>query len=51
MEQGEDGGAQERGLGGAAVESRLHRARGHLRARVNRCFRGKLTRKPGSTNA
>ena len=51
MEQSNEEVAKELGLTVAAVKSRLHRARVHLRDRVNRYFREKLTRKPGSTNA
>ena len=51
MEQSNEEVAKELGLSVAAVKSRLHRARVHLRDRVNRYFREKLTRKPGSTNA
>ncbi|HTR96447.1 MAG TPA: sigma-70 family RNA polymerase sigma factor [Candidatus Acidoferrales bacterium] len=46
MEQSNDEVAKELGLTVAAVKSRLHRARVHLRDRVNRYFREKLSRKP-----
>lgn len=46
MEQSNEQVARELGLTVAAVKSRLHRARVHLRDRVNRYFREKLTRKP-----
>ncbi|MFN8589237.1 MAG: sigma-70 family RNA polymerase sigma factor [Candidatus Eisenbacteria bacterium] len=46
MEQSNEHVAKELGLTVAAVKSRLHRARVHLRDRVNRYFREKLSRKP-----
>jgi RNA polymerase sigma-70 factor (ECF subfamily) len=46
MEQSNEHVAKELGLTVAAVKSRLHRARVHLRDRVNRYFREKMTRKP-----
>lgn len=46
MEQSNEQVAKELGLSVAAVKSRLHRARVHLRDRVNRYFREKLSRKP-----
>jgi RNA polymerase sigma-70 factor (ECF subfamily) len=46
MEQSNEQVAGELGLSVAAVKSRLHRARVHLRDRVNKYFREKLTRKP-----
>ena len=46
MEQSNEQVAKELGITVAAVKSRLHRARVHLRDRVNRYFRDKLTRKP-----
>jgi RNA polymerase sigma-70 factor (ECF subfamily) len=45
MEQSNEHVAKELGLTVAAVKSRLHRARVHLRDRVNRYFREKLARK------
>ena len=45
MEQSNEHVAKELGLTVAAVKSRLHRARVHLRDRVNRYFREKLSRK------
>ena len=45
MEQSNEQVAKELGLTVAAVKSRLHRARVHLRDRVNRYFREKLSRK------
>ncbi len=48
MEQSNDQVSKELGITVAAVKSRLHRARVHLRDRVNRYFRDRLTRKPGS---
>jgi RNA polymerase sigma-70 factor (ECF subfamily) len=45
MEQSNEEVARELGLTVAAVKSRLHRARVHLRDRVNRYFREKLSRK------
>ncbi len=48
MEQSNEQVSKELGITVAAVKSRLHRARVHLRDRVNRYFRDKLTRKPGS---
>lgn len=44
MEQSNEDVARELGLTVAAVKSRLHRARVHLRDRVNRYFRDKQTR-------
>lgn len=46
MEQSNEQVAKELGITIAAVKSRLHRARVHLRDRVNRYFRDKLARKP-----
>ncbi|MCC6349162.1 MAG: sigma-70 family RNA polymerase sigma factor [Candidatus Eisenbacteria bacterium] len=46
MEQSNEQVSRELGLSIAAVKSRLHRARVHLRDRVNRHFRDKLARKP-----
>ena len=48
MEQSNADVAQELGLTVAAVKSRLHRARLHLRDRMNRYFRDRLSRPPGS---
>jgi RNA polymerase sigma-70 factor (ECF subfamily) len=48
MEESNERVATELGVTVAAVKSRLHRARVHLRDRVNRYFRDKLTRKPHS---
>ena len=48
MEQSNSDVAQELGLSVAAVKSRLHRARLHLRDRMNRYFRDRLSRPPGS---
>ncbi len=45
MEQSNEEVARELGVSVAAIKSRLHRARVHLRDRVNRYFREKLTRK------
>lgn len=45
MEQSNDQVAAELGLTVAAVKSRLHRARIHLRDRLNRHFKDKLARK------
>ena len=45
MEQSNDQVATELGLTVAAVKSRLHRARIHLRDRLNRHFKDKLSRK------
>ncbi len=45
MEQSNEHVARELGLTVAAVKSRLHRARVHLRDRVNRYFREKVSRK------
>lgn len=45
MEQSNEEVAKELGLSVAAVKSRLHRARVHLRDRINRYFREKLSRK------
>ncbi len=45
MEQSNDQVATELGLTVAAVKSRLHRARVHLRDRMNRYFKDKLSRK------
>jgi RNA polymerase sigma-70 factor (ECF subfamily) len=50
MEQSNADVAQELGLSVAAVKSRLHRARLHLRDRMNRYFRDRVTRPPGSAN-
>jgi RNA polymerase sigma-70 factor (ECF subfamily) len=47
MEQSNADVAAELGLSVAAVKSRLHRARLHLRDRMNRLFRDRLTRPPG----
>jgi RNA polymerase sigma-70 factor (ECF subfamily) len=47
MEQSNADVARELGLSVAAVKSRLHRARLHLRDRMNRHFRDRLTRPPG----
>jgi RNA polymerase sigma-70 factor (ECF subfamily) len=47
MEQSNADVAAELGLTVAAVKSRLHRARLHLRDRLNRHFRDRLTRPPG----
>jgi RNA polymerase sigma-70 factor (ECF subfamily) len=47
MEQSNTDVAQELGLSVAAVKSRLHRARLHLRDRINRYFRDRLSRPPG----
>ncbi len=47
MEQSNEQVARELGLTVAAVKSRLHRARVHLRDRVNRYFRDKLSRRAG----
>ena len=49
MEQSNADVAQELGLSVAAVKSRLHRARLHLRDRMNRYFRDRVTRPPGSS--
>jgi len=46
MEQSNADVAAELGLSVAAVKSRLHRARLHLRDRINRHFRDRLTRPP-----
>jgi len=48
MEQSNADVAKELGLSIAAVKSRLHRARLHLRDRMNRYFRDRVTRPPGS---
>jgi RNA polymerase sigma-70 factor (ECF subfamily) len=48
MEQSNSDVAQELGLSVAAVKSRLHRARLHLRDRMNRYFRDRVIRPPGS---
>ena len=48
MEQSNADVAEELGLSVAAVKSRLHRARLHLRDRINRYFRDRLSRPPGS---
>lgn len=48
MEQSNADVAQELGLSIAAVKSRLHRARLHLRDRMNRYFRERATRPPGT---
>ena len=47
MEQSNADVAQELGLTIAAVKSRLHRARLHLRDRMNRSFRDRASRPPG----
>jgi RNA polymerase sigma-70 factor (ECF subfamily) len=47
MEQSNSDVAQELGLSIAAVKSRLHRARLHLRDRMNRYFRDRASRPPG----
>jgi RNA polymerase sigma-70 factor (ECF subfamily) len=47
MEQSNADVAQELGLTIAAVKSRLHRARLHLRDRMNRYFRDRASRPPG----
>ena len=47
MEQSNSDVAQELGLTIAAVKSRLHRARLHLRDRMNRYFRDRASRPPG----
>jgi len=47
MEQSNADVAQELGLSVAAVKSRLHRARLHLRDRMNRYFRDRISRPPG----
>jgi len=47
MEQSNADVAQELGLTVAAVKSRLHRARLHLRDRMNRYFRDRASRPPG----
>jgi len=47
MEQSNSDVAQELGLTIAAVKSRLHRARLHLRDRMNRYFRDRATKPPG----
>lgn len=47
MEQSNADVATELGLSVAAVKSRLHRARLHLRDRMNRYFRDRVTRPPG----
>lgn len=49
MEQSNADVAQELGLSIAAVKSRLHRARLHLRDRMNRYFRDRAVRPPGSS--
>jgi RNA polymerase sigma-70 factor (ECF subfamily) len=49
MEQSNADVAQELGLSVAAVKSRLHRARLHLRDRMNRYFKDRLTRPPGGS--
>jgi len=49
MEQSNADVAQELGLSVAAVKSRLHRARLHLRDRMNRYFRDRLTKPPGGS--
>ena len=48
MEQSNADVAQELGLSVAAVKSRLHRARLHLRDRINRYFRERVMRPPGT---
>ena len=49
MEQSNADVAQELGLTVAAVKSRLHRARLHLRDRMNRYVRDRLTKPPGGS--
>ena len=49
MEQSNADVAAELGLSVAAVKSRLHRARLHLRDRMNRYFRDRLSRPPGGS--
>ncbi len=49
MEQSNTDVAEELGLSVAAVKSRLHRARLHLRDRMNRYFRDRLPRPPGGS--
>lgn len=49
MEQSNADVAEELGLTVAAVKSRLHRARLHLRDRMNRYFKDRLTRPPGGS--
>ena len=49
MEQSNADVALELGLSVAAVKSRLHRARLHLRDRMNRYFRDRLTKPPGGS--
>jgi RNA polymerase sigma-70 factor (ECF subfamily) len=51
MEQSNEEVAKELGLTVAAIKSRLHRARVHLRDRVNRYFRDKLSKRPGPAGA
>jgi RNA polymerase sigma-70 factor (ECF subfamily) len=48
LEQSNADVAEELGLTVAAVKSRLHRARLHLRDRMNRYFRERLQRPPGA---
>jgi len=48
LEQSNADVAEELGLTVAAVKSRLHRARLHLRDRMNRYFRERLRRPPGA---
>ena len=48
MEQSNADVAKELGLTVAAVKSRLHRARLHLRDRMNRYFRDRVPRPPGN---
>ena len=48
MEQSNSDVARELGLSIAAVKSRLHRARLHLRDRINRHFRERVSRRPGN---
>jgi RNA polymerase sigma-70 factor, ECF subfamily len=50
MEQSNADVAKELGLSVAAVKSRLHRARLHLRDRMNRYFRDRVIRPPGSAS-
>ena len=49
MEQSNADVAEELGLTVAAVKSRLHRARLHLRDRMNRYFKDRLSRPPGGS--
>ena len=50
MEQSNADVAQELGLSISAVKSRLHRARLHLRDRMSRYFRDRVTRPPGAAS-